>query len=201
MNFLAHAFLSGEDHQLLIGNFVADSIKGKQLQHYSTGIKKGVMLHRAIDTYTDQHDVVKVSVNRLRPEFNRFSPVIVDIYFDHFLAVHWKDYADIELSVFTSNVYKVLIRNFSKLPQRSKRILPWMIAQNWLTGYANLHDLQRVFNGMSRRTKFNSGMENAVDFLKEHYPCFESDFRRFFPDMIVEAEIQLNKLGYHNIKY
>ena len=154
---------------------------------YNGGIRTGVFLHRAIDTYTDQHEVVRNSVARLQPVFLKFSPVIVDIYFDHFLAVNWTDYSSMELSAFSAGVYKVLIKNFSNLPPRSKRILPWMIAQNWLTGYANLYDLQRVFNGMSRRTRFDSGMEYAVDFLKENYRDFEDDFRLFFPDLEKES--------------
>lgn len=195
VNFLAHAFLSGSDHQVLIGNFVADSIKGKMLQRYDEGIQKGVFLHRSIDAYTDQHIVVRKSVERLQPVFRKFSPVIADIYYDHFLAVHWKDYSSIELSDFSTAVYKILIRNFSKLPPRSKRLLPWMVAQNWLTGYANLHDLQRVFNGMSRRTSFESGMENAVGFLKKNYQDFETDFRLFFPDLVKNSDEVLRSLN------
>ncbi|HOI33280.1 MAG: ACP phosphodiesterase [Bacteroidales bacterium] len=194
LNFLAHAFLSGPDHQVLIGNFVADSIKGKMIERYNDGVKKGVILHRAIDAYTDQHEVVKNSVARLQPAFRRFSPVIADIYYDHFLAVHWKDYGSTELSEFSAKVYKILIRNFSKLPPRSKRILPWMIAQNWLTGYANLHDLQRVFKGMSHRTSFDSGMENAVDFLRKNYQDFEDDFKLFFPDLMSKSDEVLKGL-------
>jgi acyl carrier protein phosphodiesterase len=194
VNFLAHAFLSGDDPQILIGNFVADSIKGKMFEQYNGGIRTGVFLHRAIDTYTDQHEVVRGSVARLQPVFFKFSPVIVDIYFDHFLAVNWEDYSSTELSAFSAGIYKTLIKNFSSLPPRSKRILPWMIAQNWLTGYANLYDLQRVFNGMSQRTRFDSGMEHAVEFLKYNYQDFEQDFRLFFPDLERESAQVLERL-------
>ncbi len=183
MNFLAHAFLSGDDSEILFGNFVADSIKGSMIDKYSSLVKAGVALHRAIDYFTDTHPVVRQSVSRLQPTFRKYAGVVTDIYFDHYLALHWKQYSAVELQDFASHVYMVLLKRYSLLPPRTKRILPWMIAQNWLVGYANLNDLQRVFNGMSRRTNFDSGMEHAVEFLKDNYPEFESDFKVFFPEL------------------
>lgn len=194
MNFLAHAFLSGDDPEVLFGNFVADSIKGKMIEKYTGAMLNGVRLHRAIDAYTDNHPIVKQSVKRLQPEFRRFSPVIVDMYYDHFLAANWRSYASHELSSFSAEVYRVLLRNYTKLPPRSKRILPWMMAQNWLTGYANLTDLHRSFTMMSRRTSFESHMENAVAFLKLHYADFEEEFHAFFPELITESELVLQRL-------
>lgn len=188
MNFLAHAFLSGNDPEILFGNFVADSIKGKMIQKFNGNFLKGVELHRAIDTFTDEHPEVRKSVSRLQPTFKKFSPVVSDIYYDHFLAANWSDYSTTDLTQFSQSVYKTLLQHYSLLPPRSKRILPWMMAQNWLVGYANLKDLQRVFNGMSRRTKFDSGMDKSVVFLQAHYADFENDFRSFFPELIRFAE-------------
>ncbi|MBU1010312.1 MAG: DUF479 domain-containing protein [Bacteroidetes bacterium] len=195
MNFLAHALLSGTDPDILFGNFVADSIKGKKIEAYPDKVRLGVDLHRAIDSYTDTHPVVVESVARLRPEFRLFSAVIADIYFDHFLARNWTAYSQADLHVFAAGVYRILLKRYAILPPRSRRILPWMMAQNWLVGYANLRDLQRVFNGMSRRSAFDSGMEKAVDFLKLNYAEFEQDFARFFPDMILFATDKLNELN------
>ncbi len=188
MNFLAHAFLSGDDHEVLIGNFIADSVKGKTLLHYTEGVQRGILLHREIDRFTDQHIVVKEAVVELRPLFGKFSGVVLDIYFDHFLALNWKDWHDIELSDYVSAVYKILIRNFVQLPPRSKRILPFMIAQNWLTSYANYNDLDRVFKGMSRRSAFESGMEEAVKHLRYHHEQIGKSFQLFFPDLILHSE-------------
>ncbi len=188
MNFLAHAYLSGDNPEILFGNFVADSIKGKMIQKYNGNFLKGVELHRAIDTYTDEHPEVRKSVERLQPTFRKFAPVVSDIYYDHFLAANWNEYCTADLTQFSQSVYKILLQHYSLLPPRSKRILPWMMAQNWLVGYANLKDLQRVFNGMSRRTKFDSGMDKAVVFLQTHYADFETDFRKFFPQLKVYAD-------------
>ncbi|MDP3442077.1 MAG: acyl carrier protein phosphodiesterase [Ignavibacteria bacterium] len=184
MNYLAHAYLSGDDPEILFGNFVADSIKGKKLNDYPLRIQEGVQLHRAIDNFTDQHEIVRQCNELLQPIFRKYAGVITDIYFDHFLALHWHRYSEKDLVEFSMHVYQTLLKRYTILPPRSRRILPWMMAQNWLVGYANLRDLQRVFNGMSRRTKFDSGMENAVVFLVDNYLFFERNFNAFFPELM-----------------
>lgn len=194
MNFLAHAFLSGNDPELLIGNFVADSIKGKTLADYPLRIRDGVALHRAIDCFTDNHAVVRESIALLRPVFSKFSGVVLDIYFDHFLARNWAQWSEKELSEYVLWVYKILIRRYLVLPPRSKRILPFMMAQNWLVGYANFHDLERVFRGMSRRSNFYSGMELAVIFLEENHTQLEKSFNAYFPDLIQFSNTMIGQI-------
>lgn len=184
MNFLAHLYLSPKDEHITLGNFIADAVKGKEFDRYNDKIKNGILLHRAIDKYTDQHPVFRRSSQKLNGKYKKYSSVIIDIYYDHFLAKNWKDYSKTDLVDFVSGAYKILVKNYFLLPKKTKRILPFMIAQNWLVGYANLVDLQRVFNGMARRTTFDSGMENAVSDLKTNYTIFENDFREFFPDLI-----------------
>lgn len=183
MNFLGHLFLSGKDEDLIVGNFIADAVKGNSLNHYPEGIVKGIRLHREIDHFTDHHPVFLASRNRLSPKYRMYSGVIVDIYYDHFLAKNWQDYSNEKLHEVASKAYFLLIRKFSILPPRSKRILPFMITQNWLVGYRDLKSLQRVFNGMARRTNFQSGMENAIKDLEENYLLYEGEFRQFFPEI------------------
>ena len=191
MNFLAHYFLSPEDDQIALGNFIADAVKGKKFEKYNDKIKNGILLHREIDNYTDKHPVFRRSAQILNSKYKKYSGVIIDIYYDHFLAKNWKDYSKTDLVDFVSQAYKILIKNYFILPKKIKRILPFMIAQNWLVGYANLNDLQRVFNGMARRTTFDSGMENAIFDLKNNYTTFENDFREFFPDLIEFCKNQI----------
>jgi len=191
MNFLAHYFLSPEDDQIALGNLIADAVKGKEFEKYNDKIKNGILLHREIDNYTDKHPVFRRSAQKLNARYKKYSGVIIDIYYDHFLAKNWNDYSKTDLVDFVSQAYKILIKNYFILPKKIKRILPFMIAQNWLVGYANLNDLQRVFNGMARRTTFDSGMENAIFDLKNNYTTFENDFREFFPDLIEFCKNQI----------
>lgn len=190
MNFLAHAYLSGNNEDILIGNFIADAVKGNHLDRFREGIRKGIRLHREIDSFTDQHAVFLRSRQRIHEEYGRFSGVVIDIYYDHFLARNWDEYSDLDLSEFAIDIYRLMLANYTILPAKSKRIIPYMVIHNWLVGYSRLQDLQWVFNGMSRRSKkYNSGMEGAVDSLRANYEAFHADFREFFPDMIAHAGV------------
>jgi len=183
MNFLAHSHLSGENRDILFGNFIADSVKGNGLHKFPEDIKNGILLHRRIDTFTDRHEIVKSSIKLIRPDYGKFSGIIIDIYYDHFLALNWEEYHSQSLSNFVRNVYLTLGKRFKYLPSRNKRMLPFLIAQNWLVGYANIDDLRRVFWGMDRRTKNISGMKNAVDQLVMNHKQLESHFREFYPEI------------------
>lgn len=189
MNFLAHAFLSGNNDDILIGNFIADAVKGNHMEKFREGIWQGIKLHREIDSFTDAHPVFARSKHRIQGRYGKFSGVIIDIYYDHFLAAGWSDWSDSDLSEFSLQVYQLMLENYAILPARSKRILPYMIIHNWLVGYSRFKDLRWVFKGMARRTReYHSGMETAVESLEEHYDAFRQDFREFFPDMIRHAE-------------
>lgn len=184
MNFLAHAHLSGENPDLLVGNLIADSVKGNQMAQFPKMVAKGILLHREIDTFTDAHATVRKSVSTIRKETGRYSGVVIDIYYDHFLARKWSAFSNIPLYQFTVSAYRILGNYNYLLPDRVKRMLPYMIAQNWLNSYANLKDLRRIFYGMDRRTKFISGMSGAVEILEKYYDSLEEDFENFYPEMI-----------------
>jgi acyl carrier protein phosphodiesterase len=188
MNFLAHLYLSGNEEDVIVGNFVADEIKGNSLQRFPEGFERGIRLHREIDWYTDQHPVFRSSKSKLRPKYGIYSGVIVDLFYDHFLAKHWNDYSDAKLETFVAKTYFLLIRRYQILPPRARRILPFMITQNWLVGYRNPESLQRVFNGMARRTNHQSGMENAIADLKANYELYENEFREFFPQIVAHID-------------
>lgn len=183
MNFLAHIYLSGKDEELILGNFIADSIKGKKYLKYPNGIQKGILLHRAIDSFTDTHPVVRKSTARLFKNFSHYSGVIVDIYYDHFLAAKWDEYSAIPLENFVSQFYLLLQNNFEILPPNVQNFLPYMIRENWLLSYANLEGIAKILFQMNRRTRNVSQMDLAVNDLKEHYEDFQAEFEAFFPDL------------------
>ena len=193
MNFLAHAHLSGNNHNILFGNFIADAVKGNASLKYEGEVLAGITLHRKIDTFTDTHTIHKQSRNLIRSNFGKFSGIVVDIYYDHFLAKQWDAFSDTPLEKYTSNVYKLLSKKFLLLPNQTKKILPFMIAQNWLLNYANFNGLENVFYGMNRRTKHLSGMQNAVVVLKKNYAELNSDFNTFYPQLMEYAERAMEK--------
>ncbi len=185
MNFLAHIYLSFGDDEITIGNFIADSIRGNKYTHLPLRVQQGIHLHRHIDTFTDSHKIPKISSKRLHKNYSHYSRVIVDIFYDHYLAKNWTTYSDIPLDVFVNNFYNLLEDNYTILPDGVKRMMPYMISDNWIYNYANLKGIDRVLNGMNRRTKNKSKMNFAILDLEKHYSAFEEEFTTFFDELIV----------------
>lgn len=184
MNFLAHIYLSFGDDEITIGNFIADSIRGNKFDHMPQRVQQGIILHRHIDTYTDSHAIPKKSSKRLHKNYSHYSRVIVDIYYDHFLAKNWKQYSDVPLDIFVNRFYDLLEDNYAILPVGVKRMMPYMIADNWIYNYSKMEGIGRVLNGMNRRTQNKSKMNFAILDLEEHYDEFEAEFTSFFEELI-----------------
>lgn len=185
MNYLAHIFLSFDHAEITIGNFIADSIRGKKYKHLPIPVQKGIVLHRAIDTFTDAHPTVRKSTKRLHKNYSHYSGVIVDIFYDHFLAKNWANYSAVPLPIFVDNFYDLLEDNLAILPLNVQRMMPYMITDNWILSYAKLEGIARVLEGMNRRTKNRSKMNFAIVDLEEHYDKFESEFTSFFEELTV----------------
>jgi acyl carrier protein phosphodiesterase len=192
MNFLAHIYLSGDNEELKIGNFIADSVKGKQYLEYPPGIVDGIVLHRSIDTFTDTHPIVSRSVERLFERYGHYSRVIVDILYDHFLAANWKDYSDIPLKIYTEDFYKLLQDNFKILPKQVQNFLPYMVADNWLYNYRKIEGIEKILFQMNRRIKYRAKMHLAVEELREFYEEFEDEFTRFFEELRTYVKVEIN---------
>ncbi len=183
MNFLAHIFLSGEPGEVMVGNFIADSVKGSEMTKFSLGIQEGIRLHRAIDTYTDNHAVTLKSKIRLRERYGKYSPVVADIFYDHFLATHWEDYSNISLRMYADQIYKFLQTHYAIFPERSKQFFNYMTKYDILFAYSKIEGIDKVMQGMSRRAKFESGMETAAEALLHGYEDYKTEFREFFPEL------------------
>lgn len=183
MNFLAHLYLSRHNEELMIGNFIADSVKGSNFKAYSEGVAKGIVMHRAIDNFTDNHPVFLKSVHRLQPKYRKYSGVIMDIFYDHFLAKNWKEHSDEELADFTKRVHKIMIMNRDIMPEKSEHFLKYMLLNNIPLPYADVEGIRRVLYGMSRRAKFESKMEESTNELVKYYSDFENEFNLFMPEV------------------
>lgn len=191
MNYLAHLYLSGNNTESLIGNFIADAVKGYQAGHYSPGIQEGIRLHRLIDSYTDTHPIVGISKSKLREQYGKYTPVIIDIFYDHFLAKNWNHYSNEPLDFFSKKTYDILKNNRSIFPEKANLFLSYVLRYNILEGYADVKKIRSVFRGMSQRATFESKMETATDALLTHYNSLENEFMEFFPQL--EKYINTNK--------
>ena len=193
MNFLSHLYLSGNSEGLIVGNFIADAVKGSAFNNFPEEIQKGILLHRKIDTFTDAHPIVELSKQRLRNKYKKYSSVIVDIYYDHFLAVNWHKYSSENFDLYIQNIYTLINKNKEYLPPKSAMFTRYMLEHNILSAYAKLEGIELVLQGMSRRATFESNMEKSIDDLKEYYTLFENEFKLFFPELqqFVNSQIEI----------
>jgi acyl carrier protein phosphodiesterase len=201
MNFLAHAYLSFGQEEILVGNFAADFIRGKEMALYHGDIRIGILLHREIDSFTDSHPLVRAGQSYLRPKFRHYSTVITDIFFDYFLGKNWDHFSPIPLEIFVNQTYDVLDRYQSQLPDRFGEMYYWMKSQNWLYQYREISGIQRSLSGLSRRTTFVSKMDEAPAVLLEKEAEFEVIFFAFFKELDTFARQKLIELqrihGHH----
>lgn len=194
MNFLAHIYLSNDNDFIKIGNFMADSIRGKHYEHLPADIQKGIILHRAIDTYTDIHPVFRQSTKRLHERYHHYAGVIVDVFYDHFLAKNWSTYSDEKLEDFVDRFYKSLQDNYELLNEKTQNMLPYMIRHNWLVNYQYTEGIARILYQMDQRTKNDSKMQHSLEELHEFYADFENEFTLFFEDLRTYVDQKLLEL-------
>ena len=191
MNLLAHLYLSDNNTDIMIGNFIADHIKGNKFSQFPDDIQKGIKLHREIDTFTDTHEVVRKSKRRLHQRYRHYDGVIIDIFYDHFLAKNWRNYSAIPLNVYVQSVYKLLEQNLNILPEKTQEMFPYLVKYNWLYNYQFAQGIQEVLNGMNKRTQGKSQMNLASEDLLLHYQEFEDDFTLFFEDLRTFCTLKL----------
>ncbi len=194
MNYLAHSYLSFNQEQILVGNFIGDFVKGNMLSSYPEGIQCGIFLHRRIDAYTDSHPLVKAGQSYLKPRFGRYSSVITDIFFDYFLAKHWNQFSDQSLEDFIQLSYSRVFKFREILPEKFNRMFSYMSTQNWLLSYREVEGIQGALTGLSRRTRFDSKMEYAHEALLEFEAEFEVIFFAFFKDLETFAMKKLKEI-------
>ena len=183
MNFLAHLFLAGDNTSARIGNLLGDFVKPPTCELYPPAIRAGILLHRKIDSFTDMHPLFARSRTRIDPSRRRYAGVIVDIFYDHFLAAHFSHYSAVSLTDFAKTVYASLNANRSILPESLTSMLPWMIRENWLVSYADIAGVHRTLNRMADRIPRADRLAGAAADLEDFYDDFATDFATFFPDV------------------
>lgn len=188
MNFLAHLYLSGNDEQVMVGNFIADWVRGKKFDAYTPRIVKGILMHREIDSFTDHHPLVKQSKAFFYESHQRYSGIVTDIVYDHFLSSHWKKYSVMNRLDFISSVHSILYRYRFFFPGHSKIILPSLVHNGWLHHYISFYGLEQVLQRMSLRTSLPEMTGSAIDILRQNYSTIEGHFESFFDELRLHIE-------------
>lgn len=186
MNFLAHLYLSDSNKEWMVGNFIADAVKGSAIETYSKGIKEGILMHRAIDHFTDHHPVVKESVQIIRSKQGKFSAVVLDILFDYYLAKDWVNYHDISLNEFSQIAYSVLNEYKPIFPEPMPFVYDMMLKDNWLFNYQFKEGIAHSLKGMQNRVKFPNEMSKGVELLEMKGDPLQEKFTQFFEELRLE---------------
>ena len=188
MNFLAHMLLSCESDTLVTGNFLGDLLGNKDIQKLPQAIQEGVILHRKIDTYTDNHPQVRLSTRRLHEQHHKYASVLVDIYYDFFLARHWNRFHPTPLPDFAQQVYQQLLSHLEVMPERTQKYLKAMVEDDWLQSYSTYEGLEMTFMRIAKRVSRPQMLLGAVDSLKLYEPELETDFLIFFPEIMTYVQ-------------
>lgn len=184
MNFLAHTFLSGNNVNILLGNFMGDFINGSKWEHLPDDICTGIKLHRGIDKFTDAHPMIRQGVKRLYKDHGKYAPVVIDILYDHILAVEWDEFTDISLREHSDRAYTYFESNQKYFPRKLQSKLFRMIEDDFLFQYRSRSGLERSLGFMDRRTKFPSAFTAASEQLYKEWDLFLQEFRQFMPDIM-----------------
>lgn len=192
MNYLAHSFLSFSDESVLLGQFIADDVKGKTWQHYPGEIQKGILLHRFIDDYTDNHPLLLDLKKRLHPRLGKFSGVFLDVLFDHVLSLRWPTHSGANRESWINRTYSELQLRMHLMPERRQYLLSKMIEHDWMNMYFTAEGTSRILNQMSVRIPFENPLNNSFTAFLEHEKEIISTFDEFFPQILSATQLKLN---------
>ena len=183
MNYLAHAYLSGDNNNLLIGNFIADHLRGNDFKNISPAIIEGILLHRQIDTFTDSHSEFKKVKRLFYNGFEKHSGILVDIYFDYLLAKKFELHHHQSLQSFSHKVYQIYSEHQHIMPQSSTRFLDYVIKNNIYNAYGTLEGIEKVLFHLSQRIKHNVSLHDSVLLFKQQEAEITVHFNLFIEDL------------------
>jgi acyl carrier protein phosphodiesterase len=194
MNLLAHSYLSFNHPGILVGNMISDFVKGRKKFDYPADIQKGIMLHRYIDTFTDEHEATRKAKQFLRPAVGLYAGAFVDVVYDHFLAKDEREFSDDSLRQHARSTYDILEAQINDLPERFAGMLPYMRSQNWLYNYRSTKGTASSFGGVVRRASYLTSSEEVFELFLKHYTSLEDCYNAFFPFVKAFALQQFEEL-------
>lgn len=188
MNYLAHIYLSGNSEENMLGNFLGDFVNKSLENEFEYSIKQGIFMHKKLDTFTDSHPDFLRSRERISRINRRLSGVLIDIFYDHFLAKNWHDYSPISLEEYADNFYKILKKFSYCLPHKLTKRMPFMIEENWLVSYREIRGIEITVERIAKRfSNTKHPLVNPIDELINNYESLENDFKCFYPHAIEYA--------------
>ncbi|OOM07489.1 ACP phosphodiesterase [Clostridium saccharobutylicum] len=188
MNYLAHIYLSDNSEKNMLGNFLGDFVNKSLENEFEYSIRQGIFMHKKLDTFTDSHPDFLNSRKRISEINRRLSGVLIDIFYDHFLAKNWYEYSSISLEEYSENFYNILKRFSYCLPDKLIKRMPFIIEENWLVSYRNISGIEITVERIAKRfSNTKHPLINPIDELINNYESLENDFKCFYPHAIEYA--------------
>jgi len=182
LNYLVHLYLSGSDPEVQLGGLMGDFVKGRIPTDYPEKIALGLHLHRRIDSLAQNSSHTRRSRQRLDPKFGHGRGIIVDIFYDHFLAANWRDYSTSQLTSYAADVYKLLQASHQQLPYGLQQVAPRMIEYNWLVSYQQREVVGKALQRIAQRLSRPLPLAEGVDDLVTHEVSLMQDFADFMSE-------------------
>lgn len=182
MNYLAHAYLSFNNPEILVGNLISDFVKGKKKFDYPPVIQQGIALHRMIDAFTDGHEATKEAKEIFRPDYRLYSGAFIDVVYDHFLATDENEFTESSLLDFSTGVYATLGNYQQWLPDRFAGMFPYMKSQNWLYHYRTRSGTEKSLGGLVRRAAYLTDSHTAFLLFEKYYQPLQQCYRQFWKE-------------------
>jgi acyl carrier protein phosphodiesterase len=183
MNHLMHLYIAGEDLEAMVGNMMGDFVKGRIAGHYPPGIRRGIEMHRRIDSFASTNPHFLTSKRRIDGSFGHYRAIMVDIFYDHFLAGNWEKYSSVPFTEYIRNVHQVLSAHEDMMPEKLRDILPRLFSGNWLLFYADINGIASVLQRMSARISRVNPLGDGVHELSRKYDLLRDDFFGFMPEL------------------
>lgn len=188
MNYLAHQFLSFQNADLQLGNLYGEIVRGKDFENFTGDLRKGILLHRSIDTFTDAHEIVKKSSKKFHDKYGKYAPIIVDVVYDYYLIKNWHRFTDLDFEEFTENAYQLFRTHFEEFPPKLQYIMKHLLDYDWFHNYQSLEGIGKTLNGISQRSKFQNNIGSSVKEIEENYEELNQEFQAFFPELIQHCQ-------------
>lgn len=192
MNYLAHCYLAFGNPEWLVGQFIADDVKGRKYQDYTEGVSQGIILHRHVDHFTDTWPGCLEIRALLRPELGLFSGVALDVFFDHILALEWASHSDQERAEFIQTTYKTLSNYEEIMSEKRRYLFRKMVEADWLGRYHQPEGIALTLTQMSRRIPGGEILLQAPDLLEKNKKFITEVFKIFFPQLIYATKTKLD---------
>ena len=185
MNYLGHLVLSGDDSEILFGNFIADAIKGNSYLDWPENIQKGILLHRFIDNFTDNNQYYLSGKRRFYEKFPKMGGIINDILYDHLLWKYENKNQTIFLKKEIASYYKILDIFSKKMPEKIKHLYKYMRRDDWLNNYQYESGIKNILNRMGKRINYSKNLDLSFEIYKSSISDYEKEFELFY-NMIKE---------------